>query len=176
MNSKPTIYDVAKAANSSLTAVSFVLNGKADKYRISKATQSRIRLTISQLSFEPTQEARDIAHGKSCYAYKKKLEYPAQSSAPLITAEPTPSIADQASVPSATSAPATAGEPTIIPATPVAEELRLESMPDISEPAPAQPIEQAPKNLTPQKRPPKRSTQQLELNFGLWASNDNQQA
>ena len=64
MSSTPTISDVAKAAGASISAVSFVLNGKADKYRISPATQGRIRAAITQLGFQPSQVAISKAHGE----------------------------------------------------------------------------------------------------------------
>ncbi len=212
MNQKPTIYDVAKAAGVSLSAVSFVLNGKADKYRISKATQSRISLAISQLAFEPTQAARDITQGKSRYAYQKKTEYPIPTAAPLLAAEPTPapfaiapqepslmpvSVTEEVAQPSApalqeavealpqesplpadASQASASGEITtatteaaptapVEPTKPIVTEFTLELMPDVSEPAPAHPVEQPPRTQTAQKRGPKRPTQQLELNFGF---------
>ncbi|MEI6166857.1 MAG: helix-turn-helix domain-containing protein [bacterium] len=64
MSSTPTINDVAKAAGVSLSAVSFVLNGKAGKYRISPTTQARIRTAITQLGFKPDQIAISKAHGE----------------------------------------------------------------------------------------------------------------
>lgn len=74
MSKPPTITDVAKAAGVSLSAVSFVLNGKADKYRISPTTQARIRAAISQLDFHPTQAARDITKGQSRDSYRAAPE------------------------------------------------------------------------------------------------------
>lgn len=64
MSSTPTINDVAKAAGVSLSAVSFVLNGKADKFRISPTTQARIRAAITQLGFKPNPDAIGKAHGE----------------------------------------------------------------------------------------------------------------
>ena len=91
MSSKITITDVAKAAGASLSAVSFVLNGKADKHRLSHATQDRIRTAINQLGFQPSEMARHIAQGKSRNAFMAGAIAPVSPAAGTVL-EPTPVI------------------------------------------------------------------------------------
>lgn len=63
--------DVAATAGSSVTTVSLVLNGKAEKVRISPATQARIRATARQLGYQPNQSARDIVLRKPYAGIRK---------------------------------------------------------------------------------------------------------
>jgi len=60
MKTRPNSYDVARAAGVSRSVVSMVLNGSADKYRISKATQERVRAAISQYGYTPNMSVRDM--------------------------------------------------------------------------------------------------------------------
>ena len=60
----PTMRDVAKAAGVSQTAVSFVLNGRADK-EISKDTSERIWAAIRELGYRPNAVAQSLRLGRS---------------------------------------------------------------------------------------------------------------
>lgn len=60
----PTMRDVAKAAGVSQTAVSFVLNGRADK-EISKDTSERIWAAIRDLGYRPNAVAQSLRLGRS---------------------------------------------------------------------------------------------------------------
>lgn len=60
----PTMRDVAKAAGVSQTAVSFVLNGRADK-EISKDTSERIWAAIRELGYRPNAVAQSLRRGRS---------------------------------------------------------------------------------------------------------------
>ena len=53
-------YDITRAAGVSQTVVSLVINGKADKYRIAKATQERVRAAISQYGYTPDMTLRNM--------------------------------------------------------------------------------------------------------------------
>ena len=55
-----TIADIAKAAGVSVTTVSFVLSGKAKRYRISEAVESEIRTIADELGYSPNQLARGL--------------------------------------------------------------------------------------------------------------------
>ena len=59
-----SIKDVAKAAEVSVSAVSYTLNGKGDRYRIGKDTQARIRAVALRLGYQPSSLARDIQANK----------------------------------------------------------------------------------------------------------------
>lgn len=87
MSSKTTISDVAKVAGASPSAVSFVLNGKADKYRISPATQARIRAAIQTTGYQPDPVARDIALGRSADYFAKMAESDLRHQTPDIRPE-----------------------------------------------------------------------------------------
>jgi LacI family transcriptional regulator len=65
MQQRPNIVDIAEKAGFSITTVSRVLNGKADKYRISKATQQVIKSTAEELNYVPNEFARNLRSGKS---------------------------------------------------------------------------------------------------------------
>ncbi len=63
MSSTVSILDVARAAGVDKSTVSFVLNGKGDKLRISPATQERINATARQLGYH--SPLRGISDGRS---------------------------------------------------------------------------------------------------------------
>ncbi|MEI6563927.1 MAG: LacI family DNA-binding transcriptional regulator [bacterium] len=54
MNNPASIREVARAAGVSISTVSFVLNGKADRYRIGHNTQARILAVVRQLGYQST--------------------------------------------------------------------------------------------------------------------------
>ena len=59
-NSNITLKSIAKKLDVSVTTVSRVLNGKSDKYRISKETQKLILKTAKSLKYSPNQLARGL--------------------------------------------------------------------------------------------------------------------
>lgn len=65
MHQKSNIVDIAEKSGFSITTVSRVLNGKADRYRISKATQEKIKSTAEELDYVPNEFARNLRTGKS---------------------------------------------------------------------------------------------------------------
>lgn len=65
MQQRPSIVDIAKITGFSITTVSRVLNGKADKYRISKATQDKIKSAADEMNYVPNEFARNLRSGKS---------------------------------------------------------------------------------------------------------------
>lgn len=65
MQHRINITDIAKRSGFSITTVSRVLNGKANKYRISKATQDIIKSTAAELKYVPNEFARNLRTGKS---------------------------------------------------------------------------------------------------------------
>ncbi len=62
---KYNIEELAKKIGVSKTLVSFVLNNKADKYGVSKATQKRVQAAIKKLGFQPSSSARMLRLKKS---------------------------------------------------------------------------------------------------------------
>ena len=60
MKSRPNSYDVARIAGVSRAVVSLVFNGKADKFRITKKTQERVRAAIRQTGYIPNMFIRDL--------------------------------------------------------------------------------------------------------------------
>lgn len=62
---RANIVDIAEVTGFSITTVSRVLNGKAEKYRISKATQQKIKITAEELNYIPNEFARNLRMGKS---------------------------------------------------------------------------------------------------------------
>lgn len=62
---KSNIVDIAEKSGFSITTVSRVLNGKADKYRISKETQQIIQNAAEELNYVPNEFARNLRTGKS---------------------------------------------------------------------------------------------------------------
>lgn len=65
MQHKANITDIADKSGYSITTVSRVLNGKADKYRISISTQAKIKATANELNYIPNEFARNLRTGKS---------------------------------------------------------------------------------------------------------------
>ena len=65
MAKSETIIQIAEAAGVSPTTVSMVINGKADKYRISQATQEKVKAVIAQADFIPNQAARSLRTNKT---------------------------------------------------------------------------------------------------------------
>lgn len=65
MQHKSNIVDIAEKSGFSITTVSRVLNGKADKYRISKATQQKIKSTAEELNYVPNEFAQNLRSGRS---------------------------------------------------------------------------------------------------------------
>ncbi|MFJ5957454.1 LacI family DNA-binding transcriptional regulator [Paenarthrobacter sp. NPDC092416] len=64
--SKPTIRDVALAADVSLTTVSYVLSGRhGGTTRISQPTQDRVLAAVKELGYVPNQAARGMRRGKT---------------------------------------------------------------------------------------------------------------
>lgn len=62
---KYNIEELAKKIGVSKTLVSFVLNNKADKYGVSKATQKKVMAAIKKLGFQPSSSARMLRLKKS---------------------------------------------------------------------------------------------------------------
>lgn len=60
-----TLGDVAEEAGVSISTVSRVLNGKADKYRISEATRRLIRRKAADLNYRPNHLARGLRLNKT---------------------------------------------------------------------------------------------------------------
>ena len=65
MQYKPNIVDIAEITGFSITTVSRVLNGKGEKYRISMATQEKIKSVAEELDYVPNEFARNLRIGKS---------------------------------------------------------------------------------------------------------------
>jgi LacI family transcriptional regulator len=59
----PSIKDIAHKANVSITTVSFILNGKAEKMRIRKEVIDRVKAIIIENEFIPNQVARSLRTG-----------------------------------------------------------------------------------------------------------------
>lgn len=57
--------DIARIAGVSQSAVSFVLNGKADEQLLAKATQDRIRAVIEEFGYVPNINGRSLRGGKN---------------------------------------------------------------------------------------------------------------
>ena len=60
-----TIDDIARMAGVSRTTASMVLNGRAEQYRISAATQERVMTTARENHFQPSHSARALRIGCS---------------------------------------------------------------------------------------------------------------
>ena len=60
-----SIKDIANKADVSITTVSFILNGKAEKMRISKAVIEKVQAIINELEFKPNQIARSLRTGNT---------------------------------------------------------------------------------------------------------------
>ena len=59
-NQPARIQDIAAIANVSVTTVSMVLNGNAQRYRIGKKTQEKIEKIAAELSYSPNPSARSL--------------------------------------------------------------------------------------------------------------------
>lgn len=55
-----TIYDIAELSKTSAATVSYVLNGRGDERRISKATQERVLAVAERLNYHPNITARQL--------------------------------------------------------------------------------------------------------------------
>jgi LacI family transcriptional regulator len=62
---KLSIKDIAQRCNTSITTVSFVLNGRADEKRISKELKEKILKTIEDTGYKQNQFARGMRTGKT---------------------------------------------------------------------------------------------------------------
>ena len=60
-----TIDDIARMAGVSRTTASMVLNGRAEQYRISAATQERVLAMAKENNFQPSHSARALRIGSS---------------------------------------------------------------------------------------------------------------
>ncbi len=65
-NDHTTLKIIAGSANVSVTTVSRVLSGKAEKYRISKKTEDIVYRIAQDLKYEPNQLARALRMKQSC--------------------------------------------------------------------------------------------------------------
>lgn len=62
---KVSMKDIAKELNTSITTVSFVINGKSKEMGISPATEKKVRELIKKREFNPNSAARMLRTGKS---------------------------------------------------------------------------------------------------------------
>lgn len=62
---RKSLKEVAKDLNISPTTVSFVLNGRGNEMKISKATQERIKEHVEKVNFRPNTIARGLSTGKT---------------------------------------------------------------------------------------------------------------
>lgn len=60
-----SIKDIAKKANVSITTVSFIMNGKAEKMRISQDMITKVEKIIQEVGFRPNQVARSLRTGNT---------------------------------------------------------------------------------------------------------------
>lgn len=65
MNKKSKLQDIAKKAKVSITTASAVLNGKSEKYRISKATEEHVLKIANSLNYVRNFQAAALRSGKS---------------------------------------------------------------------------------------------------------------
>ncbi len=65
MVKKLTLKDIAELSGVSLTTASMYINGKAEKYKLAKATCERIEQIIQKYNFQPNVHARAIAGKKT---------------------------------------------------------------------------------------------------------------
>lgn len=64
-NKRHSIKDIAAAIGVSVTTVSFVLNGKAQEKKISKAVTEKILKYVEKIKYKPNQIAQSLRTGKS---------------------------------------------------------------------------------------------------------------
>lgn len=62
---RPTIQQISNELSISTTTISFILNGKADSYKISKSTQERVLDYVKKRKFTPNAQARSLTMGKT---------------------------------------------------------------------------------------------------------------
>lgn len=62
---KISITDIAQQLNVSITTVSFILNGKAEEKRISKALSEKVLKLVEELNYKPNQLAKSLRTGKT---------------------------------------------------------------------------------------------------------------
>ena len=62
---RPSIKDIAKALNVSITTISFVLNGKGEERKISKEVIKKIEEYAEEINYRPNQIAQSLRTGKS---------------------------------------------------------------------------------------------------------------
>jgi DNA-binding LacI/PurR family transcriptional regulator len=60
MNRRANTYHIGRLAGVSRTVVSLVLNGKADKYRIARETQERVRKAAMETGYTPNMAIRNL--------------------------------------------------------------------------------------------------------------------
>lgn len=65
MKKKLSITDIARQLNISITTVSFILNGKAEEKRISKAVSEKVLKLVEELNYKPNQLAKSLRTGKT---------------------------------------------------------------------------------------------------------------
>lgn len=65
MQNKISIKDIAKITATSITTVSFVINGKAKEKNISEEVIKRVQKTVDELGYKPNAFARGLRTGKS---------------------------------------------------------------------------------------------------------------
>lgn len=59
-----TLDEIAKLAGVSKTTASYVINGKAQKYRISEKTQMKVMAVVEEYNFRPDHAASSLRAGK----------------------------------------------------------------------------------------------------------------
>lgn len=64
MKKRITVNDIAKAVGTSITTVSFILNGKAKERRISDAVNKRVLDYVKRMGYKPSQLVRNTPHGQ----------------------------------------------------------------------------------------------------------------
>ncbi len=62
---RPSIKDIAKALNVSITTISFVLNGKGEERKISKEVIKKIEDYVEEINYTPNQVAQSLRTGES---------------------------------------------------------------------------------------------------------------
>lgn len=65
MKKNLSITDIARQLNISITTVSFILNGKAEEKRISKAVSEKVLKLVEELNYKPNQLAKSLRTGKT---------------------------------------------------------------------------------------------------------------
>ena len=65
MSSRVNSYEVGRAAGVSRCVVATVINGKAEKNRIPRATQQRVMAAVARLGYTPNRSLRDLFLGRS---------------------------------------------------------------------------------------------------------------